>query len=257
MKKIFYYLLALILVAIISLVIWFDTIAKNAVESYAQKSVGSSVTVGEFRSDWDQFQVNIDFIEVANPPNFANKNAFVLNHLSAALSEQSQDKLVVLDQLEFDGLLFTLEQNKDQVNLVELLNQLNRKPKNTHKNVSTEHSPNQNNNSYESCRVKIKQLNFVNTQLFIDTQWFKETVVVPNVMITDFGGKSGIPLDQVGSEIMKVALSRIQAEVEKKGLRLNEQEIKEGINRRLQGKLNTLTDELDGKAKNWLKKLGL
>jgi len=137
-----------------------------------------------------------------------------------------------------------------------LLNQLNRKPKNTHKNVSTEHSQNQNTSS-ESCRVKIKQLNFVNTQLFIDTQWFKETVVVPNVMITDFGGKSGIPLAQVGSEIMKVALSRIQAEVEKKGLRLNEQEIKEGINRRLQGKLNTLTDELDGKAKNWLKKLGL
>jgi len=51
MKKIFYYLLALILVAIISLAIWFDTIAKNAVESYAQKSVGSSVTVGEFRSE--------------------------------------------------------------------------------------------------------------------------------------------------------------------------------------------------------------
>jgi hypothetical protein len=97
----------------------------------------------------------------------------------------------------------------------------------------------------------------VNTQLFVDTKWFKETIVVPDVIINNFGGQSGIPLTQVGSEIMKVALTRIQAEVEKKGLKLSEQEIKESARRQLQGKLNTLTNDLDGKAKNWLKKLGL
>ena len=255
MKKILYTLFAIILASVIALIVWFDTLAKNALESYAQKSVGSSVTVGEFRSDWEQSQVNIDFIEVANPANFSNKNAFVLNHLSASFAEQTQDDLVTLERLEFDGLLFTLEQNKSQVNLVELLKQLNQHAKNTQPNASAQQTKKQGHAS--SYRVTIKQLNFINTQLFIDTQWFKGTVDVPDLMIRNFGGQNGIPLAQVGAEIMKVVLARIQTEVEKKGLRLNEREIKESINRQLQKKLNTLTDDLDDKAKNWLKKLGL
>ena len=99
MKKILYTLFAIILASVIALIVWFDTLAKNALESYAQKSVGSSVTIGEFRSDWEQTQVNIDFVEVANPANFSNKNAFVLNHLSASSAEQTQDDLVTLEQL--------------------------------------------------------------------------------------------------------------------------------------------------------------
>ena len=257
MKKIIYYLLALILIGALALVTWFDTLAKGVLESYAQQSVGSAVSVGEFRSDWDQSQVNIDFIEVANPAHFSNKNAFVLNHLSASLSEQTQDKLVVLEVLEFDGLLFTLEQNNGQVNLVELLKQLNQQSKKTKRNTSSKQASNQSPDSTQAYRVIIKQLNFVNTQLFIDTQWFKETVVVPDVLIHNFGGQGGIPLAQIGAEIMKVALTRIQAEVEKNGLRLNEQEIKESVNRQLRKKLNTLTDDLDDQSKNWLKKLGL
>ncbi|MDC0390178.1 hypothetical protein OAM64_01145 [Candidatus Thioglobus sp.] len=257
MKKIFYYLLIFILISLITVVTLFDTIAKNIAETYAQKSLGTPVSVAEFRSDWGQAQVNIDFIEVANPANFSNKNAFVLNHLTASLSEQTHDELVVLEQLDFDGLLFTLEQNDGQVNLVEILKQLNRQPKVANQKPSIEHSSAHESNHEESYRVKINQLKFVNTQLFVDTKWFKETIIVPNVIINNFGGQNGIPLAKIGSEIMKVALTRIQAEVEKKGLKLSEQEIKESARRQLQGKLNTLTNDLDGKAKNWLKKLGL
>ena len=250
-------MLIFIVISLVAFISFFDTIAKNVAETYAQKSLSTAVSIAEFRSDWDQAQVNIDFIEVANPTNFSNKNAFVLNHLSVSLSDQTQDELVVLEQLEFDGLLFTLEQNDGQVNLVEILKQLNQQPKGVNQKSSIEH-PSENESSHEeSFRVKINQLKFVNTQLFVDTKWFKETVIVPDVIINNFGGQNGIPLAQVGSEIMKVALTRIQAEVEKKGLRLSEREIKESARRQLQGKLNTLTDELDGEAKNWLKKLGL
>jgi len=257
MKKIFYYLLIFIVISLVAFISFFDTIAKNVAETYAQKSLSTAVSIAEFRSDWDQAQVNIDFIEVANPTNFSNKNAFVLNHLSVSLSDQTQDELVVLEQLEFDGLLFTLEQNDGQVNLVEILKQLNQQPKGVNQKSSIERSSENESSHEESFRVKINQLKFVNTQLFVDTKWFKETVIVPDVIINNFGGQNGIPLAQVGSEIMKVALTRIQAEVEKKGLRLSEREIKESARRQLQGKLNTLTDELDGEAKNWLKKLGL
>ncbi|MEO1940429.1 MAG: hypothetical protein ABGX60_01005, partial [Candidatus Thioglobus sp.] len=100
-------------------VVFFDDFAKNAVESYVQRSLNTPVKVTELRSNWSAKKINIDFIEVKNPSNFNNENAFVLNHLSATLSNETQDKLIVLDQLEFDGLLFTLEQDQGKVNLVE------------------------------------------------------------------------------------------------------------------------------------------
>ncbi len=125
MKKILYYVLALVITIVIIIVSFFDQFAKTAMEFYGQRALNTSISVAEFRSNWSQKQINVDFIEVKNPPNFSNENAFILNHLSATLSDQAHGNLVVLEQLEFDGLLFTLEQNNRQVNLVEILKQLN------------------------------------------------------------------------------------------------------------------------------------
>ena len=252
MKKIFYYLIALLIALATAIVVFFDDIARNTIESYAQKSLNTPVKITEFRSDWLTGKINIDFIEVKNPTNFSNDNAFVLNHLSATLATETQGKLIILDQLEFDGLLFTLEQGKNQVNLVELLKVLDQKKSQIKSNISTD-----TNTSKQPYRLKIKSLSFVNTQLFIDTQWFKETVEVPNIVIHNFGNDQGIPVAQVGPELMKLALARIQSEVEKKGLRLSEQEIKESVRRKLREKLDELGGDLDNKAKKWLNKIGL
>ena len=111
-------------------------------------------------------------------------------------------------------------------------------------------------NKLEAC-VIIKNLTLVNTQLKIDTQWFKGVVDVPDVSIRHFGAPKGITMSRVGSELMKLALRRIQDEVENQGLRLGEKEIKEGIRRQLKGELEGIKGKLDSKAKDWLRKLGL
>lgn len=250
MKKILYYLLALLLTVVVISVSFFDQFAKIAMEFYGQRAFNSPISIAEFRSDWSQKRINIDFIEVKNPPNFVNENAFVLNHLSASLSNQTQGNLIVLEQLEFDGLLFTLEQNARKVNLVELLKQLDRQSSN---NTKQRFEDQKHKNTH---RVKIKQLSFIDTQLFIDTQWFKKTITVPDVIIYNFGNDNGIPINQIGSEIMKVVLTRIQAEVERNGLKLSEDKIKESVRRQLRVKIDDLTEGLDNKAKKWLQKLG-
>lgn len=259
MKKILYYLLALIVVAIMLVVLFFDTLAKSSIESYIQGELKTPVHIAEFRSDWVRGRVNLDFVEVKNPDSFKNENAFVLNHLSALVSDQSADDLLILEYLEFDGLLFTLEQNNKQVNLVSLLNRLDDSVKSNNAyrsdgkiSKSTYASPQQ-----QKTKVIIKNLSFINTQLHIDTEWFNETVIVPDVTIYDFGANNGIPVDQVGVELLKIALGRIQKEVENKGFRLNEKEIKQGIKRKLDNKLEDLKGKLNNKAKDWFKKLGL
>ncbi|HIB28420.1 MAG TPA: hypothetical protein EYO47_03990 [Candidatus Thioglobus sp.] len=252
MKKIFYYFIILLALMATTIVVFFDDFAKNAVESYAQRSLNTPVKVTELRSDWSAKKINIDFIEVKNPSNFNNENAFVLNHLSATLANETQDKLIVLDQLEFDGLLFTLEQDQGKVNLVELLKKLDQQSIQTKDKVGVQKLTGK-----QPYRLKIKTLSLINTQLFVDTQWFKETVKVPDIIIVNFGNDQGILLAQVGPELMKLALRRIQIEVEKKGLRLSEQEIKESARRQIRGKLDELGADLDNKARKWLNKLGL
>jgi len=256
MKKILTYLLLLTAIAIVAFVVFFDGLSKNAIEAYAQQSLKTPVSISEFRSDLSAGKINLDFIEVKNPSHFKNENAFVLNHLDLEINPESNEDLIILEQLKFDGLLFTLEQADDKVNLVTLL-----------KNLESSPGVNNNNTQYQNTtdfadedsdtRVTIKTLTFVNTKLKIDTQWFKDTVKVPDILIHDFGASRGIPINLVGAELMKIALRRIQDEVENQGLKLGEKEIKEGIRRQLEGELEGIKGKLDDKAKGWLKKLGL
>ncbi len=255
MKKILTYLFVLVLIVIGVMALFFDGITKGAIEFYAKQALKTPVSITEFNSDLSTGKVNIDFIKVKNPTVFKNENAFVLNHLSAIINPKSNDKLIVLDRLEFDGLLFTLEQNNGQVNLVVLLKNLESES-NDLTQLAVINEPSNNATSLES-RATINELKFINTQLKIDTQWFKDTVEVPDIVINDFGAPHGIPVSQIGIELMKLALRIIQDEVENKGLKLNEKEIKEGIRRQLEGELEGLKGKLDDKAKGWLKKLGL
>ena len=255
MKKILTYLLLLITIVIATFIIFFDGISKTAIESYAQQALKTPVSIAEFRSDLSAGKINIDFVEVRNPKHFKNENAFVLNHLSLLKSDESTLDLIVLESLEFDGLLFTLEQGNNQVNLVTLLKNL--EPKSS---VSSQNTVKGQANKIEKqteARVIIKNLTLINTQLKIDTQWFKGVVDVADVSIRHFGTPKGIPMSRIGAELMKIALRRIQDEVENQGLRLSEKEIKEGIRRQLKGELEGLKGKLDGKAKDWLRKLGL
>lgn len=255
MKKILTYLFVLVLIIVGAMALFFDGITKSAIETYAQQALKTPVHIAEFRSDLSVGKVNIDFVEVRNPEHFINKNAFVLNHLSLIIGTESTDDLIIIEHLEFDGLLFTLEQSDNQVNLVTLLKNL--EPKSS---VSSQNTVKDQENKIEKqteARVIIKNLTLANTQLKIDTQWFKGVVDVADVSIRHFGAPKGIPMSRVGSELMKLALRRIQDEVENQGLRLGEKEIKEGIRRQLKGELEGIKGKLDGKAKDWLRKLGL
>ena len=257
MKKILTYLLLLIIIVIAAFVMFFDGISKTAIESYAQQALKTTVSIAEFRSDLSTGKIDIDFVEVKNPEHFKHENAFVLNHLSAVISTESSEDLIIVEHLQFDGLLFTLEQNKKQVNLVTLLKNLEQESNNSSQSATNPRVEVNEENGQSETRVIIKDLQFINTQLKIDTQWFKDTVDVPAVMIRHFGGQEGVPLNLVGAELMKIVLRRIQDEVENKGLRLGEKEIKQGIRRQLEGELEGLKGKLDGKARGWLKKLGL
>ncbi len=227
MKKIGYFLIGLIVILVLIMMLAFDLIGKKYVQKYAQNILRTPITISQFSSSfWDK-RLNIDFIEVQNPPNFNNKNAFYLDHFVLKIGDDTTLDLIVIDELSFDGMHFILEQNKTNVNLVTLIDNLGQNSNNTTLSSSEKIQ------GVIDKRIKINQFNVINTTLEIDTKWFKETIKVPNINLQKFGGSSGIIFSKVGQELMEIVFNNLEDTLEKKGLELGEKEIKETLIRGL------------------------
>ena len=110
MKKIIYTLLSLIVIVTVAVIILFDSIGKKISQQYATELLKTPVKISQFSSDFSKKSINIDFIEVKNPPNFNKKNALSLDHFSLKVGDINDD-FIIIDELVFDGLEFILDQN--------------------------------------------------------------------------------------------------------------------------------------------------
>lgn len=265
MKKIGYFLIGLIVILALIVTVAFDPMGKKYAQQYAQNLLKIPVTISQFSTSFLDKRLNIDFIKVKNPPNFNNKYAFSLDHFVLKISDESISDLIVIDELSFDGISFVLEQNKTNVNLVTLIDNLDKTSSGTTFSLSEEIQ------NIGNKRIKINQFYVTNITLKIDTKWLKETIKVPNINLQKFGGGSGIALSQVGQELMTVVLKDIKDALEKKGIELGKKEIKETLMHKLRvdsikekfnldkikDSLNfSGTEELQNKAKDLFKQLG-
>ncbi len=256
MKKIGYFLIGCIIILALVVTFAFDPMGKKYARQYAQNLLKTPVTISQFSSSFLDQRINIDFIEVQNPPNFNNKDVFSLDHFVLKISDETTSDLIVIDELSFDGMHFVLEQNKANVNLVTLIDNLNKA------NSNATLASSEKTQSSGNKRIKINQFNVINTTLKIDTKWLKDTIKVPNINLEKFGGGNGIALNQVGQELMAVVLKNLKGTLEKKGIELGKKEIKETLMRKL-GVDNIKksldfggTEELQNKAKDLFKQLG-
>jgi hypothetical protein len=237
MKKIFYGLFSLVVIMTLAVIFLLDSVAKNYAQNYAQSLFKTPVKISQFESSFVNKKLNIDFIEVQNPPSFNNKNAFALNHFLLEMGDTSDD-LIVINAVKLDGLEFVLEQNNTQVNLTKLIENLDKT------NASVD-KYNDKNNSKTQGRIKIKHLEVDNISLKIDTDWLVTTLNVPNISINNFGGNSGIEIDKVGIEVAQAILQNLKKTLEKQGIETGKQKIKETLMRKLGKKLGV--DNLQNK----------
>ncbi len=237
MKKIFYGLFSLVVIMTLAVIFLLDSVAKNYAQNYAQSLFKTPVKISQFESSFVNKKLNIDFIEVQNPPSFNNKNAFALNHFLLEMGDTSDD-LIVINAVKLDGLEFVLEQNNTQVNLTKLIENLDKT------NTSVD-KYNDKNSSKTQGRIKIKHLEVDNISLKIDTDWLVTTLNVPNISINNFGGNSGIEVDKVGIEVAQAILQNLKKALEKQGIETGKQKIKETLMRKLGKKLGV--DNLQNK----------
>lgn len=209
MKKIIYTLLSLIVIVTVAVIILFDSIGKKISQQYATELLKTPVKISQFSSDFSKKSINIDFIEVKNPPNFNKKNALSLDHFSLKVGDINDD-FIIIDELVFDGLEFILDQNASNVNLSQFIDNLNQVQSKFSSTFSS------NSSSTNTEHIKIKRFKVSNISLKVNTKWLETVLKVPNISINNFGGNSGIKIDEIGKEVAKEILHNLEKALEEK-----------------------------------------
>ncbi len=258
MKKVIYILLGLVIVVMI-IIASFDSLGKKYAQEYARNLLKTPVTISQFDSDFFNKSLNIDFVEVQNPPDFNNKNALSLEHFVLRIGDISDD-LFVIENLSLSGLEFTLEQKGAKVNLSQLLDNLDTlEPTNT--------DTSDNSSTSTDMRIKIKKFKVSEITLKVVLGQVKTTLNVADISAHNFGGNTGVRADEMGEEIAREILQNLKKALEKQGIEIGKKKIKQTLMRKLGDKLgidnpakkndfDNLKKGVEDKLKDTFKKFG-
>ena len=252
MKKIFYTLLTLLAILALTVTFFANPIGKYYAQSYAQALLKTPVEISQFNIHLLDKSLNIDFIKVQNPPNFKNKNAFSLDHFLLKIGS-AKNNLIVIDEIKLDELHFVLAQSANQVNLTQLLDNLEKHDKN---NTPVHFKATQIKTQVK--RIKIKTFEVRNISLKIDTKWLKTTLKIPNISAHNFGGNSGVPVNEIGKQVAKEILHNLKQALEEQGIEAGKKEIEASLRRKIEQKFGIEggSDVLENKARDLFKSFG-
>jgi len=253
-----YRVLGLVVILLLVATFFIDSIGKDYAQKYVQNLLKAPVKISQFETHFLDKSLNVNFIEVQNPPNFKHKNALSLDYFLLKIGV-IDSHLIVIDEVKLDGLEFTLEQNSIKVNLTQLLDSLEKPSGHNTANTKVQ--------QIQEQRIKIKHFSVNDISLKVDTRWLKKTFKVPDISVQNFGGNSGIELSQIGKQVAKEILQNLRKTLEKQGIEAGKKEIEASLRRKIEqklgieGSLDDLkkqldTDKIKNKAKDLFKDLG-
>ncbi len=241
--KIIRYLLFLIIIALILLFIFFDTAIKNISENYASNTLDTKVNIKELTTNLIDKKLSINQISIKNPAGFnSNNNILQIDNFNFKLNDKTTKELIVIDNISLNGIHALIEQNNNGVNLLILIDML-KNPNNS----SVGKAPSDNNSG---SRVIINNLSATNNTIKINSKFFNETITVPDLNITDFGGTTGIAINAVGAKLIQAILDNLKQSLSDKGVNLINKKIETTISREISKKLGMKADTLDDIGKN-------
>lgn len=248
MKKTIYGITGLIVLAMILLVVFFDTLSKGVAESVATKKFKTEVVIKKIETEFFNRAATIKNIIIANPQGFKKPTAFSLDKIYIKIGEDND--LLVIKKLNFEGLFLNFSQQKLRVNLYELYDNLGLENQEADK---TKELKNKEKIKKSSLKIIIKSLTFTNIKVNLNSSYYKKDIKIPNISISDFGKKEGgIPADKVPQKIMKFVLDNMKKEVKKQGIIFGKKELQKSFMKKTNEKIKGLKK----KAESFLKGLG-
>jgi hypothetical protein len=156
-------------------------------------------------------------INLPNPKGFTQPNAFTLGEVTLDINLESlTSSPIIIDAIVIKSpQAFVQMTQSGGSNIQDLLDAIER---NTPKSDATKDSSDQTASSSKEPMIKVSKIVLAGTALSVDLTAFgnkEHTAVLPDIELSNVGGDAGLPASQLGSAIVKQALSKIWKQAKK------------------------------------------
>lgn len=223
MKKILIGVAGLVIVAGLAFFVLvgnLDKILKGALENIGSELLGVPVTVSAVKLDLKSGTGQISGFTIANPPGYSAKNAFQMNSIRLGIDIGSLGKQpIVMSELNIQSPKVELEAREDgSSNLQTLLNNMEKNSAQADKKAAEQQPPIGGVEKGEPLRTSFKKLAItgVTVNAIVPGQ-DPQQLVIPDIVMENVGGSSGLAPAEVGSLIIGDIISKsLKSALEKK-----------------------------------------
>ena len=208
MKKILIGVVGLVIVASLAFIVLvgnLDKILKGAIESIGSDLLGVPVTISAVEIDLKSGSGQISGFTIANPPGYTAKNAFQMNKIRLEIDIGSLGKQpIVISELNIQNPKVELEAREDgSSNLQTLLNNIEKNSAQADKKAAEQQPETEGVKKGEPLRISFNKLSIsgVTVNAIVPSQE-PDQVVIPDIVMENVGGASGLTPAEVGSLII-------------------------------------------------------
>jgi hypothetical protein len=243
MKKIligFTVLVVLVVVAVFVLIGNIDKIVKGAIEGVGSELLGTPVGVTAVKIKIDSGSGQISGLTIANPTGFSPGNAFQMDLTRLDLNLKSLGKQpMVIDDLTIKSPVVRLEVKEDgSSNLQTLLNNIEKNSKKADQKAADQGAESQSGTEGEPIRMSFGNLAVTGVTVHTSIPGAEpESVVIPDIVLTNVGGETGLTPGELGSLVLgEIIASSLETALKK--------EITEQIEKAGKGLFNDIKSKL-------------
>jgi len=211
---------------------------KNQIETVGSQVTEQAVTVRAVDIKLTSGAGSILGINLANPKTFSQPNAFALEEVTLDINLESlTSSPIIIDAIVIKSpQAFVQFTQTGGSNIQDILDAIERNtPKGDASSADTA--------SGNEPKIKVSKIILAGTALTIDLSAFgnkEHSATLPDITLSNIGGNAGLPASQLGSEIVKQALSKIWQEAKATQKKKLTDDAKEKLKEKAKKKLTEL-----------------
>lgn len=236
--KIIRSLLLLIIIALVVVFFMRDSILKSLATEYGSKSLKTKLEIANLTTDISNKILNVKLLEINNLKGFNAKNILKIESITLDLGDDIDLENISVDSFTIDNTTINLEQGDQGINVKLLADKLKTS---TH---STSHNTNNNENENNIIDIDIKNIAIKNTKIIANTQFFKDELVMPDIILNNIKADS----ENLASVLVTILLDEAEKLLKRKGVDILSDKLEETLTRKIGDKLG-----LDGGNLNEIK----
>jgi len=211
---------------------------KVQIERVGQATTDQKVSVEKVEILLSKGAGTLSEIKLNNPVKYNYPHAITLKtaKLDINLKSLTQDTLTIDEILIEDAKAFVEFNKGGKSNIKELLAAIKKNSKKEDAADSQQNKDDADNSQQLTSNIRISKLNLTGVAMSLNLTELgnkEHTFVLPNIAISDIGGESGMPANQLGAEIIKRVLKAISKAATKEEKKIIKSKLKDKISKKL------------------------